>query len=178
MSEGLSNLSWLSTSESQALSNTFATSFDIGIDLIGIQKTGKGKNIVRGVAFADANAVSDASAIANNEDDFVAFAFSGAEANAASSSTAVGLKNSGKLRTGKGRDVFRGISFANAVAGSGSLSQATAAAEFGLAVAVAESRATAYADAFAVGVHNAHKAVIKTKSGGDVINGRAFANAN
>lgn len=178
MGEGSSNLDWLSTSESQALANTFATSFDIGIDLIGIQKTGKGKKIVKGVAFADANAVSDASAIANSEDDFVAFAFSGAEANAASSSTAVGLKNSGKLHTGKGRDVIRGISFANSLAGAGSLSNATAASEFGLAVAIAESRASAYADAFSVGVHNAHKAVIKTKSGGDAINGRAFANAN
>ena len=174
----LSNLSWLSFAESKSLANSLSTSFKTGIDIISIERTGKGRDVVRGVAFANANASSAAVALANSQDNFVAFAFADAEALSSASSFSIGLSNRSKLMTGKGRDVVRGISFANALADANSSAQAAAVTDFGLAVSIANNKASAYADAFSVGIHNAHRAVIKTKSGGDVVSGRAFANAS
>ncbi len=172
------NLSWQGVAESESLANSLSEGFDIGIDLIGIQKTGKGRNIIKGVAFANADASANADALANSETEFIAFAFANAEANAAASSFAIGLNNQSKLNTGKGKDVVRGIAFANSLAEANSRAEASAVSDFGLAVAVANNRATAFANAFAVGINNAEEAVINTKSGRDVINGQAFAQAN
>ena len=174
----LPNLSWLNSSEAEAIASSLATSFNIGINLVGIEKTGKGKDIVKGVAFADARAQSDATALANSKDGFVAFAFAGADAVSDTSAFAIGLNNRSKLKTGRGRDVVRGIAFANSLADASASATATAVSDFGLAVSIANSRAVAVANAFSVGIHNAHRAVIKTKAGGDVISGRAFANAS
>lgn len=180
MAEGtlLPNLSWLNSSESRALANSFSTSFRVGVNLIGVERTDRDDDIFRGVAFANANARADATALATTEDDFIAFAFAGADADASASSFAVGLTNRNKIKTARGKDVFAGISFANSLAAANANAESAAVSDFGLAVAIANNRATAYANAFSVGIHNGNRAVIKTKSGGDTIRGQAFANAN
>lgn len=122
----LPDLSWLNSSEAEAIANSLATSFNIGIDLVGIERTGKGKDIVKGMAFADASAQSDAAALANREDGFVAFTFAGADAASDASAFAIRLNNRSKLKTVRGRDVVRGIAFANSLADASASTTATA----------------------------------------------------
>lgn len=142
----------------------------IGIDNSGEIITGKGKDIIFGVA--DSIAVSETITVSNAKSflDNVSTADADSQSLARSLALAVGIDNSGKIATGKDRDIVLGFATADAV------SKATAKAKVKLfsdnaSAANANSETGAEAITGAIGIDNS--GVITTDGGNDFVVGVA-----
>ncbi|MEM7594196.1 MAG: hypothetical protein AAF383_22240, partial [Cyanobacteria bacterium P01_A01_bin.83] len=94
---------------STAASTAINQSLTIGLANAGLIRTGRGHDVILGLAFnsssSEATVIADAEATAK---DF-ATAFAAGESLATAESIAVGIVNSGKIDTGKGADTIIGI---------------------------------------------------------------------
>ena len=146
----------------------------IGLDNSDAITTGKGKDIIFGVAnsiaTSETTAISNAKLFLND----VSTAEADSQSLAQSLALAVGIDNSGKIATGKDKDIIVGFATADAV------SKATAKAEVKLfsdnAAASANSEAGAEAITGAIGIDNS--GVIATDGGNDLIVGVANASTS
>ena len=172
----------IANSESVAVVNALA----IGIDNSDKIATGKGYDVIVGIAStvtmteADAVALTNSVAVSSEFDgdavDVLKTAISQSTSTAIADSftTTLGIINSGKIHTGSGSDVIFGL------ANNGSLSNSLAISE---AVAVANDIADANADAISLAIANgsavgiANLGKIYTGSGNDTIIGVALNNS-
>ncbi len=130
--------------------------------------TGKSDDTILGVANASSNATATSEVQLTSDDLATANAYSESSADA----LAIGIKNTGKITTGKGHDTILGI--ANASAKSVSIATSQAKLIFGN-VAEADAVSNSLAIAEAVTISNSGK--IATGKGHDMIIGIANASA-
>lgn len=151
-------------------SSVEAIADSLGIDNLGAITTGKGKDIIFGVA--NSIAVSETKTVSNAKSflDNVSTAEADSQSLAQSLALAVGIDNSGKIATGKDKDIIVGFATADA------LGEATAKAKVKLfsdnaAAANVNSEAAAEAITGASGIDNS--GVITTGGGNDIVVGVA-----
>jgi hypothetical protein len=173
-----SNSTATASSESIVIVETLA----IGIDNAGKINTGEGRDLIIGLANASAMSEAEATALAFNTTiltagndsqvlQAVGKAISNSTATAVSTTTTLGVVNSGHIYTDGGNDVIAGI----AINQSSSEALATSVAESvasAVATATADAQALAIAEGSAVGLVNLGS--INTGEGNDIVIGIAI----
>ena len=180
----------VSANNSVAIANSESVSIvealAIGIDNSDKIATGKGHDVIVGIAStltmteADAVALTNSVAVSPEFDGDaanvlqIAISQSTSAAIADSFTTTLGIINSGKIDTGAGSDVIFGLANNESVSNSQAFSEAVATAN-NIADANADVRSLAIANGSAVGIANLGK--IHTGSGNDTIIGVALNNS-
>ncbi|NJL53493.1 MAG: hypothetical protein HC930_17405 [Hydrococcus sp. SU_1_0] len=177
-------LSRNSTATANSESFVIVETLAIGIDNMGYINTGEGRDLIIGLANASAMSEAEAAALALNTTILTtgnnsqvinevgkAIASSTSTATAISTTTTLGIVNSGQIHTDKGNDVVAGI----AINQSSSKSLAASVAESvasAVAIATAKAQSLAVAEGSAVGIINFGE--INTGEGNDIVIGIAI----
>jgi len=187
-SKAKSQVELILSSDSTATANSesivIVETLAIGIDNTGKINTGEGRDLIIGLANASAMSEAEAAALAFNttiltpgDDSQViqeigkAIATSTSSATAVSTTTTLGIVNSGHIYTDGGNDVITGI----AINQSSSKALTTSVAESvasGVAIATADAESLAIAEGSAVGIINSGS--INTGEGNDIVIGIAI----
>ena len=172
-------------SESMVVVETLA----IGVDNLDKIITGKGHDVIIGIADAAGISAAEATAFAHNTTGLAttgvpvvydphflnqlesAISISTSEATAHSNTTSLGISNSGRIMMGRGNDVIIGLASNTSSNTSQVLSEAESIAK-DVAIATADGRAWAIAEGAAVGIANS--GMINTGINNDTIIGIAF----
>ena len=153
-----------------ASANSFSESLATGNINLEQIATGRDNDFILGIANADA--LSEATAIANAKplSDGAVSAEADSLAIASSLAVATGIDNSGNIATNKGNDIIFGLAIANASSAAKARSKAKSTSDSSL-TAIANSESVAESIAGAAGINNSGK--IDTGKGHDVIIGLA-----
>jgi len=181
--EGISTSNNFSSSIANSESTVLINAAAAGIDNQGKIATGKGNDIVIGIAdtstmgSAEATALTQSITALVNEYDIsaineieTAIAESNADATAISQTITLGIINSGRILTGYGNDVIIGLATNNSAVNVQTIAEAESAAN-DIASATAEAESFAIAEGFAIGIVNFNR--INTGRGNDIIIGIA-----
>ncbi len=172
------NSSVSAKSESVSVVNSLA----IGIDNLGAIATGRGDDVIVGVASTWALSEAEATAFANNaavdsktlNEIKTAISQSTSKATAISNTNALGIINSGAIFTGQGNDTIVGLANNRSSSNSLAISQAESMAN-DVATATADAASLAISQGSAVGIVN--QGAIATGQGNDAIIGIAVNNS-
>lgn len=183
-SESDNSSSAIANSESNVLINATA----VGIDNQRVINTGKGNDIIAGVANTITRGDGDVTALTNSitalasEEDIsainqieAAIAESNANATATSQTTTLGIINSGRILTGQGNDVIIGLVNNVSEIDVQTTAEAQSTAN-NIARGMAEAESVGIASGFAVGIVNSNH--INTGKGNDTIIGFAINDAS
>ncbi|PSB05990.1 hypothetical protein C7B62_23985, partial [Pleurocapsa sp. CCALA 161] len=142
----------------------------LGINNLGQINTGRGDDIIFGVADASGNSTADSQAESILSNVTFTDATSSSVATVNVVVDAVGINNGGKINTGKGNDIIVGFANASALGNATTNSQTQLLFSNG-STATANSESVVIVDSLALGINNT--GVINTGEGHDVIIGLA-----
>lgn len=172
ISSAAATTDYLVTANSQAIADVSVLA--LGIVNSGQINTGRGDDIIFGVADASGNSTADAQA----ESILSNVTFTDATSNSLATVNvvveAVGISNSGKINTSRGNDIIVGIATASASGNSTTNSQ-TQLVFTNNSTATANSESVVIVDSLSIGIDNT--SVINTGEGHDVIIGFATNSA-
>lgn len=159
------------TASSSSIAQSIAVA--TGIDNLGKITTGRGNDIIVGIANANAFSEATATSKAKSLEDDMAAAIANSESIAETVAAAAGINNAGKIATGKGNDLVVGI----ASTSTSSLVTATAKAIFesngsDMVSDLAEISNMTMAESTSIGVANSQTTTLGINNSGKISTGR------